>query len=703
MLAIYKREVVSYLRSFIGFLFMAFLLFFVGLYFVAYNVAYGYPYLSMALSSSSFVFFIAVPVLTMKVLAEERKNKTDQLILTAPVSVGKIVLGKYLALVTLFAIPVLIICIYPLVLSAFGSVPMPEAYTAIFGFLLYGMTCLAIGLFVSSITESQVIAAVVGFAVLFVGYLMSGICSMISSTGNIVTKILSGYDLLSSFSQFMNGTFSLSSVVYFLSLIGFFLFLTTQSIQKRRWSISKNKITFGAFSTTSIVLVLGVVIVANLIMTKLPSQYTSFDITSNQLYSVGEETKEFLQGLQEDVTIYVMADEASQDNVLGETLKRYEQNSKHITVEYVNPVVSPNFYKQYTSESISSNSLIVVCGEKSRVIDYNQLYETEMDYTTYTTNVTGYDGEGQITSAISYVTNDNNAFVYVLDGHGGNGLEDVFKEGLTKMNLEVKELNLLQDDSISEESQFVIINSIQSDLSKDELTKLKEYLDIGGNVLITKAFLDEETDFTNLKELMKYYGLSLTEGIVTEANSGYYYQVPYFLLPDMYNNEFTKNIFNQFYLFFPYAQGIETEERDDISYETIVYSSNQSYSKIDFMNAESYDKAEGDIEGSFPLMVSASKETDDKESVMVLVGSEMVFTESANQMVSGANLKLFTNTADFFTEDMDTVSIPIKDYSISYLLISQRNVIILGIVFLIVLPLSLLATGFVVWFRRRKK
>ena len=130
----------------------------------------------------------------MRIFSEERKNKTDQLILTAPVTVGQIVMGKFFALTTIFTIPTIIICIYPLILSRFGSVPMGEAYLAILGFYLYGITCIAIGIFVSSLTESQVIAAVLGFAILFVGYMMSSLCSLISTTGNIITMILGCYD-----------------------------------------------------------------------------------------------------------------------------------------------------------------------------------------------------------------------------------------------------------------------------------------------------------------------------------------------------------------------------------------------------------------------------------------------------------------------------------------------------------------------------
>ena len=136
MIAVYKRELRSYLTSMIGYLFIFFILLLTGIYFSAYQLGAAYPRFEYTLSALTFVFLISVPILTMRVLAEERKQKTDQLLLTAPVSVEKIVFGKYLALVTIFAIPMLIMCVYPLLMTKFGTVSLGAAYTAILGFFL---------------------------------------------------------------------------------------------------------------------------------------------------------------------------------------------------------------------------------------------------------------------------------------------------------------------------------------------------------------------------------------------------------------------------------------------------------------------------------------------------------------------------------------------------------------------------------------
>ena len=287
MIAVYKRELRSYLTSMIGYLFIFFILLLTGIYFSAYQLGAAYPRFEYTLSALTFVFLISVPILTMRVLAEERKQKTDQLLLTAPVSVEKIVLGKYFALVTIFAIPMLIMCLYPLLMSKFGTVSMGAAYTGILGFFLLGCANLAIGVFISSLTESQVIAAVLTFVFLFAFYMMNGISSFFSEgslstcitfgllilaaaiviytmiknllisaivcvVGEValvivyvvnssffsggIQKVLNVFNLSSHFDNFANAIFDVKGILYFVSVITVCLFLTVQSIVKRRWN-----------------------------------------------------------------------------------------------------------------------------------------------------------------------------------------------------------------------------------------------------------------------------------------------------------------------------------------------------------------------------------------------------------------------------------------------------------------------------------
>ena len=287
MTAVYRKELRSYLTSMIGYVFIAFMLAAIGIYFAFQNLNIGSPRFELVLDNVQFVFLVFVPILTMRVLADEKKQRTDQLLLTLPLSVWDIVLGKFLAVVTLYAVPMVIICFYPLLLSSFGPVNMPAAYFAILSFFFLGCADIAIGVFLSSVTENSVIAAVMTFGVLLACYLMNTIAAMVSYTATAsflaftvvillfvaivyhmlknttVTcvagvvlegilcavfvlkkpllegafqKLLSVFYLNGRLANFFDGMLDIGGIVYFLSIIVVFLVLTEQTIVKRRWS-----------------------------------------------------------------------------------------------------------------------------------------------------------------------------------------------------------------------------------------------------------------------------------------------------------------------------------------------------------------------------------------------------------------------------------------------------------------------------------
>ena len=288
MLAIYKRELKSCFQSMVGCVFIAFLLAFTGIYFMAYNLTAGYPYFSYTLSGSLIVFIVGIPLITMRSFSEERKNKTDQLLLTAPVSLGKVVMGKYLAMVTVIAIPNVIFCFYPLIIQSQGTAYLKVDYISILVFFLLGCVYAAIGMFLSSLTESQIIAFISTFGILLVLYLWDGIMSMLPSSAvsglvgvlilltvavfyiwqmttnavlagaveaveaviavvlyfvrsslyeGLLTDVLGRLALADVFTDISNNNIvDVTGVVLYLSVIAVFVFLTVQAIQKRRWS-----------------------------------------------------------------------------------------------------------------------------------------------------------------------------------------------------------------------------------------------------------------------------------------------------------------------------------------------------------------------------------------------------------------------------------------------------------------------------------
>ena len=288
MSAVYKRELKSYFNSMIGYVFIAVVMVFIGIYFRIVNMNVGFPYFASTLSSTLIIFVFAVPLLTMKSMAEERKAGTDQMLLTYPVSTTAVILGKYFAMMTVYAIPLAISCLCPIVILI-GGVGSPLIdYSAILAFLCLGFLFVAIGMFISSLTESQIIAAVASMAVLLVLFLWKSLVNYIPTTpaatligflvllgiivlalwhitkSRLVTGIVAAagvvvavvpylvdrtlydgllqrvlgvfaiYDTISNFTSYY--VFDIAGLLLYLSVAALFVFLTVQSVQKRRWS-----------------------------------------------------------------------------------------------------------------------------------------------------------------------------------------------------------------------------------------------------------------------------------------------------------------------------------------------------------------------------------------------------------------------------------------------------------------------------------
>lgn len=693
----------------IGWLFVAATMFITGIYFMAINLIYGSASVANTVSSAVFIYLLTIPILTMRILSEERKQKTDQLTLTAPVSIGKIVIGKYLAMSTVLLVPIAVIMIYPLILSGFGTVAFAESYVAILGFFLYGLAAIALGLFLSSITESQVIAAVLSFAVLFITYMMTGICSLLTGSENAVTtfisKVLSAFDFSSRFDKLLNGNFDLGVVIYFITVILVCIFLTTQSIQKRRYSISVKNIKVGAYSSGLIVVVLIAAVFANMIFAELPEKYTNFDVTSQKLYSLTDTTTEFVKGLKEDINIYVLQDENSKDEVLDSTLKKYEALSKHIKVTYKNPVKTPNFYKQYTAGNISMNSLIVESDKRYKVIDYSDVYETEVDYSTYQQNTTGYDGEGQLTSALDYVTREDMPKAYAITGHDEMTLDSGFTSAIEKQNITIEDLNLMSVDVVPQDTEFLLIMAPKSDFSDEDAQKIIKYVENGGKLFVTTTLIEDQAgELPNFQKILDCFNTQIAKGMVIESDSNYYYQQQAYLLPEVQNTDLTDGVYQKKYAFMPYAQGIHVTEDNNITVTSILKSSQSSYSKADLSNATSYDKSMEDESGPFDLGVYVEKTYGENQAKLFLFSSVNFFTDQADAMVSNANLTIFTNCISKYIDGQESsIVVPSKSYAATTLTISSGNALGIGLTIAVVIPVTLLILGFVVWFNRRKK
>ena len=287
MIAVLKHELRSYFHSLTAYVFGAFLLAFVGFGAMLYNLQAAVSNFEYVLSFSSLIFVVIVPILTMRVVAEERKQKTDQLLYSLPITTVQVIVGKYLALLILYLIPLTIISVYPLIFAQFGEVYLLTSYGSILAFFIMGAALIAVGVFISSLTDNQGLAAGIGIAVILFNYYSVSLSEYVSATafGSVVALlvlifllgavvhyltrnanlaygicfvliaavmvlyfvdstafegllpgIMTKLSLFERFTTFVNGVFDMTAMVYYLSVIVFFLFLSVQSLEKRRYN-----------------------------------------------------------------------------------------------------------------------------------------------------------------------------------------------------------------------------------------------------------------------------------------------------------------------------------------------------------------------------------------------------------------------------------------------------------------------------------
>lgn len=287
MIAIFKRELKFYYHGMLGYLFAALMLIFAGIYTMTYNLSGYYSNFEYVLSGITFIYLFSVPVLTMRSVADEKRQKTDQLLYSLPIRLSSVIIGKYLAMLVVLAVPCGIMALYPLILSQFGTVAFTTAYSSLFAFFMLGACLLSMGLFISSVTESQVAAAVLTLVATLLLFYMTDLASFVSNSSSasliavsilvvifaiilyllaknpivslfvacagvgglyvwysqnsvpfigLFRDIMNQLSVFDRFYTFIDGVFDWTAIIYFISVICVFLFLAVQSMEKRRWS-----------------------------------------------------------------------------------------------------------------------------------------------------------------------------------------------------------------------------------------------------------------------------------------------------------------------------------------------------------------------------------------------------------------------------------------------------------------------------------
>ncbi|MGN0422625.1 MAG: GldG family protein [Lachnospiraceae bacterium] len=460
-----------------------------------------------------------------------------------------------------------------------------------------------------------------------------------------------------------------------------------------------NRIAFqgGSYSLAITAVVLAILVVLNVLVSAIPSAYTKYDISSTKLYSITSNTKVVVNALKKDVTIYWIVQSGEEDDVIENLLSKYDSLSDHVDVVKKNPDIYPTFAEQYTSEEVSNNRLIVECGDRSRFISYNDIYISEANMTTYSYD-NSFDGEGAITSAIDYVVNEEQPQLYMLEGHGEAELPESFSEQIEKENIELNTFSLLNEDSVPEEADCILIYAPSSDISAEEKDMLVDYVENGGKMMVLAGPTEDGT-LENLYSLLSNYGVEAEEGIVVESDREHYaFQAPYVLLPDIASNEITDPLLEEnYYAIMPIAQGMTVKKSDNASVTELLTTSDTSFSKVAGYSLTSYEKEDGDIDGPFAVAVSIDCANDGQ---IIWFSSSEFLNDMYNSYSSGANLDLGMNALSSMMGENEAVAIRSKSLNYSYLTISDSTASILKTVMIGAFPLAYLAIGFVVILRR---
>lgn len=457
----------------------------------------------------------------------------------------------------------------------------------------------------------------------------------------------------------------------------------------------------GGYSLIITAVVLALLVVVNILVSALPAALTQYDISSSKLYSITSNTKVVVNALDQDVTIYWIVQSGQEDSVLENLLDKYDSLSDHITVLKRNPDVYPTFAQQYTQEAVENNSLVVECGDRYRYISYSDIYLQEVDIYSYT-YTTSFDGEGAITSAIDYVVSQELPTLYLLEGHGEADLPDSFREQLEKENMQTETFSLLTVDQVPEEADCVVIYAPASDISAEEKDMLAEYV-AGGGRLFVAAGPTEDSSLENLYSLLEDYGVTPVEGIVVEADRGYYaFGYPYVLLPDMVEDAVTASLIQErYYPILPLALGLTVPETGTGGTVTALLTTSQtSFSKAAGYALTTYEKEDGDTDGPFAVAVSVE---DDGGGQIMWFTSSLFLEDMYNAYSSGANGDLGMNALSAMIGESEAVAIRSKSLNYNYLTISESTASLLKTLMIGVFPLLYLGLGIAVVTRRRRR
>lgn len=456
-------------------------------------------------------------------------------------------------------------------------------------------------------------------------------------------------------------------------------------------SFTSQQFKSGAYSSFITILVIAVVVVINLVFTKLD---LSTDLSSGSLFTLSKETNKIIKGTEDKITIYYMVQKGNEQEYIERVINQYKKVADNIKVVKKDPVTYPGFAEKYVKDTVYDNDAIVVnetTGAAKYVSNEDMYYQTSDYYSSSTQNY--LDVEGRVTSAIQYVLSDDNTKLYTVSGHGETELGDSLKISLEKMNVDIEELPLMTEGKIPSDCDVLLLNGPTKDLRDEEKDKVLDYLKSGGDAVILAQY-SEENDTPNMEEILKYYGLGIQKGVISEG-AGHYVNYTNWIIPSADSgSDMFSDLGENEYILMANAQGITREDssslRSTVAITDLLTTSKQSILKVNPSSGVA-EKEKGDLDGPFTTGVYVEETLDDEEQTKLTVYSTAAVDDVLIQNAVGNMIGEVENSIDA------------KNLSYSTVYMGIGTQVFWALLVIIIIPAGLLIAGFAIWFIRRRK
>ena len=455
----------------------------------------------------------------------------------------------------------------------------------------------------------------------------------------------------------------------------------------------------GSYTLAMTSIVIAIVIVFNMIVNLIPENKRQFDISSTNIYEISSKSKKIINNVDHDVTFYVLAEKSNTDKRIKTFINKYASLSDKIHIKWIDPVLHPSALTKYGTEE---NNIVISCKKTNRTttVSFDDILVSSASYYSTSSSASSFDGDGQLTSALNYVTSNKEYKAYYTSGHGESSLSSEVTSLLTKSRISTSDLLLMTETSIPDDCDLLIIDVATRDFTKDEVKLLSSYLKKGGKVVTLLAQTNKS--MKNLYGLLKDYGLTVQSGYIADTERSYQGNY-YYLIPNLsVSGDMASGISSNSVMMIN-SKGMtqSTPVRDSISTDAFMTTSSNGYAVTEKKQTQGTYVLGATSTESVKVKNSKGKKVT-KESCLTVYGSNMLIDEQITSSFSSLeNLTLFTNSVTASLDNADNVSISPKSLEVSYNTIAHPGPFSILVVF--VIPVGLIVGGFIVWFRRRRR